>query len=192
MGLIHRDLKPNNIMIEETEDGGRRAYVLDFGIARPLEGSELTRTGAFLGTPQYTAPEQALGKTDVTHACDIYSLGATLYYLLVERPPFAGQSFGSLMADLQKIGPTPLVKLDPNLPRDLISICNKAMTLDPAERYDTARAFAEDLHRFLDHKPILAEAAEPGRPTDQSHSAQQALFRCAGGCVADSARQPDL
>jgi hypothetical protein len=134
--------------------------VSDFGLAKCLDNDDgLTRTGAVLGTPSYMAPEQAAGRAkDVGPATDVYALGAILYELLTGRPPFRGPS---AMATLQQVvheEPAPPRRLNPAVPPDLAAVCLKALAKDPAQRYDTALALAEDLDRFVRGEPVRARA----------------------------------
>ncbi len=158
-GVLHRDLKPSNILLDE--DSTPR--VTDFGIARMMTSStttnrraaELTRTGQSLGSPGYAAPEQVLhGRADAR--TDVYGLGALLYHLLTGRPPFQGPTLDAILVQLRESDPLPPSKLIPGVPRDLETICLKCLSKQPEARYDTARAVADDLTSFLDHKPIKA------------------------------------
>ena len=163
-GLIHRDLKPSNVMMELTEDGIWKPYVLDFGLARESDAPQRTVTGSVLGTPAYMAPEQARGElTKLDRRTDVYSLGATYYELLAGRPPFVADS--SLEILMKTIGedPPPLRRIDPAIPADLDTIVMKCLQKEPQQRYDSAKALADDLHRFIDGEPIL------GRPTSWSY-----------------------
>ena len=151
-GVIHRDVKPSNLMI----DGDGHPWIADFGLARLGESSDLTATGDLVGTLRYASPEQALGTSAaVDHRTDVYSLGATLYEVLALRPAFEGDGI-ELLRRIADEEPTPLRRLDPTIPRDLETIVSKAMAKDPSRRYATARAMAEDLGRFLEGRPILA------------------------------------
>ncbi len=154
-GLIHRDLKPANILI----DGEGDACVVDFGLARESEAqSELTRSGHFLGTPAYMAPEQARGSSDEIGECtDIYALGAVLYECLTGRAPFRGESIVELVRAVCDTPPIPPRKLDVKIPRELETICLKALSKQPQDRYATARALLEDLERFEQGRAILAQ-----------------------------------
>ncbi|MBF5045003.1 protein kinase [Aggregicoccus sp. 17bor-14] len=157
-GLIHRDLKPSNIMVERTEDGQLKPYVMDFGIARDWQG-EGTATGAVLGTPQYMAPEQARGEVkELDRRADVYSLGATLYFLLTGKPPITGDNGLEVISRVNNLEPTPPRQVVPGLPAELESIVLKCLEKERAQRYDSARALAEDLDRYLDGEPVLARS----------------------------------
>ncbi len=155
-GILHRDLKPGNILI----DAAGEPYVADFGLAKWIDDDRnLTMTAAVLGTPHYIAPEQASGTKGLTIAVDIYSLGAVLYELLTGRPPFVGSSvLETLMASRQKSPERPS-SLTAHVPRDLETICLKALQLDPSARYATAGAFADDLENWLAGRTIQARPA---------------------------------
>jgi len=157
-GVVHRDMKPSNLLL--SPDG--RLSVNDFGLARVLEQPGMTMPGELIGTPAYMSPEQiALGETPLDHRTDIYSLGATLYELLTLHPPFKGERRDQVLAQIQHKEPTAPRKLNPKIPRDLETICVKAMDKDPARRYQTAAAMAEDLRRYLNRFEIRARRAGP-------------------------------
>ncbi len=157
IGLVHRDLKPANVMVEIDEDGTPHPYVVDFGLARDIGGEGLTVTGATLGTPAFMAPEQAGGDTNaVDRRADVYGLGATLYTLLAGRAPFAGASALEVVLKVLDEEPPPLRAVCPALPRDLETVVAHCLEKEPSRRYDSARALAEDLTRFLDGETILA------------------------------------
>ena len=150
-GVLHRDLKPSNILLDP-ETGPR---VTDFGIASCGDGGDITRTGEVLGSPGYTAPEQALGgKADAR--TDVYGLGALLYHLLTARPPFQGPTLDAIVLQLREADPLAPRRLNPSVPRDLETICLRCLRKDPAQRYATAREVAEDLARFQRGEPIRA------------------------------------
>jgi tetratricopeptide (TPR) repeat protein len=153
-GIIHRDLKPANILL--TSEGNPK--VTDFGLAQRLEGSAaLTLTGAPLGTPSYMAPEQARSQRDaIGPATDVYALGAILYEMLTGRPPFRAESPAATVEQVLNREPVPASRLNATVPRDLETICLKCLEKDPARRYPSARAVAEDLNRFQRNEPIMA------------------------------------
>jgi serine/threonine-protein kinase len=153
-GFMHRDLKPANILL--TPDGTPR--ITDFGLVRAVNADpELTGSGVPIGTPRYMAPEQAIGHTrDIGPAVDIYALGAVLYEMLTGRAPFDGQSTSEIIQKVVHDEPTPPSRLNARVPRDLETICLKCLQKSPARRYASAQDLADDLHRFLDGKPVLA------------------------------------
>ena len=154
MGLIHRDLKPGNIMVETGEDGRLKPYVLDFGLARSQADSGLTIDGALLGTPSYMPPEQVRGDLQqLDRRSDVYALGATMYHILSGDPPYHGKPHSQVLVEVLEQDPVPL---DKNVPADVETIVAKCMEKEQARRYDSARALAEDLGRYLDGEPILA------------------------------------
>ncbi|HSE39533.1 MAG TPA: protein kinase, partial [Acidobacteriota bacterium] len=154
-GLIHRDIKSSNIMIVQNEDSEPHPYVMDFGLAREVGAHGLTISGQILGTPSYMSPEQASGK-QVTAATDIYSLGATLYEVITGKLPFPGDSGMQVLMDVISKEPVRPRHHQPNIPLDLETIILKTLEKEPERRYRSARAFAEDLRRFIDEEPILA------------------------------------
>src|SRR6516164_9078888 len=158
-GVVHRDIKPSNIML----DLAGRPHLMDFGLAkRAADESTMTLEGQVLGTPAYMAPEQARGEVrKVDSRSDIYSLGVILYELLTGELPFRGQTRMLLVQVIQD-EPRPPRRLNDKIPRDLETICQRAMAKSPARRYASAGEFADDLRRHLRGEPIHA------RPTGRA------------------------
>jgi TolB-like protein/predicted Ser/Thr protein kinase/Tfp pilus assembly protein PilF len=153
-GILHRDIKPGNILL----DAKGEPQLTDFGLARLVETeSTVTRTLEVLGTPSYMAPEQAAGNNPkLTRATDVYGLGAVLYQLLTNHPPFAGGTTYETIKLLLETNPRQPRLWNPKVDRDLSIICLKCLEKDPQRRYSSALAFAEDLERWLKHQPIQA------------------------------------
>ena len=162
LDLIHRDLKPANILVERGDDGRFRPFVLDFGLAREVASQGSSNPVAIEGTPSYMSPEQARGEvTALDRRTDVYGLGAMLYELLCGRPPFAGKSRMDVLLAVLTTDPTSPLQLNPRIPRDLAAIALKCLEKEPQHRYDSARALHEDLTRFRDGEPVLANAQSP-------------------------------
>jgi len=156
-GIVHRDLKPSNILLDEND----QPYVTDFGLVKMLgAGSQATTTGAILGTPAYMAPEQAAGRAaEVGPLSDVYSLGAILYDLLIGRPPFQGQTPLDTLLQVLEGEPTRPRWLVPQIPARLEMIVLKCLEKNPADRYSSAAALADDLERFLNDEDVEARPA---------------------------------
>jgi serine/threonine-protein kinase len=171
-GVLHRDLKPGNIMLGPFGE----TLVVDWGLAKPIgqpearpdglreatprrsgDGTEETLPGVTVGTPQYMSPEQAEGRLDLQGpASDVYSLGATLYSLLIGKPPFEDRDVETILHKVIK-GDFPAPRaVAPDVPRPLDAICRKAMATRPEDRYTSAQALAEDIERWLADEPVLA------------------------------------
>ena len=157
-GLIHRDVKPSNILID---DRTRRAKITDFGLARAQSGqSRVTRENFVAGTPTSMSPEQARGDPDLDARSDIYSLGSTLYEALTGVTPYRGAPHLVLRQVIEE-DPRPVRQLNDRIPRDLETICLKAMARERDRRYRTAGELADDLRRWVRGEPIHARPVGP-------------------------------
>jgi tRNA A-37 threonylcarbamoyl transferase component Bud32 len=160
-GTLHRDLKPQNVLI----DADDRPRITDFGLAKRVEtDSDVTRTGDVIGSPSYMPPEQASSRPDeVGPHSDVYSLGAILYELLTARPPFRGATAMETLCQVIESPPVSLRKRNPDVPPDLETICLKCLEKRPERRYHSARELAEELGRFLNREPIHARPVSLAR-----------------------------
>jgi tetratricopeptide (TPR) repeat protein len=159
-GILHRDLKPENIMV----DAEGQSHITDFGLAKRVEGGlEITASGAIMGTPAYMSPEQANGRRGtITTATDVYGLGAILYALLTGKAPFLGDGLVDMLDAVRTRTPEPPRTLNARTPRDLETICLKCLEKDPRRRYASAQALADDVHAWLDARPISARRVGGG------------------------------
>jgi serine/threonine protein kinase/WD40 repeat protein len=179
-GVIHRDLKPGNILFAKDEGGRMKdeekkeekvgtvssfilhpsslPKVMDFGLAKFTHdsGADLTQSGQVVGTPQYMAPEQAAGNRDIGPTADVYALGAILFECLAGRPPFTGSEPMSVLLKVVNESPPDVRTLRPEVPRDLAAVTMKCLEKEPGRRYASAEALADDLRRFLDDRPTRA------------------------------------
>jgi serine/threonine-protein kinase len=165
-GVIHRDIKPENILLQGAP-GDQHALVADFGIALAVQhagGTRMTQTGLSLGTPQYMAPEQAMGERTVDARADIYALGAVTYEMLSGEPPFTGPTSQAIVARVLTAPPLPIAQTRSTVPRHVEATVLAALAKLPADRPATARAFAQALER--DASPMAVRATQPAaQPT---------------------------
>ncbi len=159
VGLLHRDIKPDNIMVTQTSDGEARPYIMDFGLARNMGEARQTESGALLGTLHYMPPEQARGDRSLDRRGDVYSLGATLYKILTGKPPIEGDGDLAILTRILSHEPKRPSLLNRKIPADVETIALKCLEKDPDRRYDSARALAQDLKRFLGGELISARPA---------------------------------
>ena len=153
-GILHRDIKPGNILL----DTNGEPHLTDFGLARLVEAeSTVTHTEQIMGTPSYMAPEQAVGQTQLTRTTDVYGVGAVLYQLLTNHPPFAAETTYETIRLLVETDPREPRLLNSKIDRELSTICLKCLEKDPKRRYPSALALAEDLEHWLKHEPIRAK-----------------------------------
>ncbi|MBT5926745.1 MAG: protein kinase, partial [Verrucomicrobia bacterium] len=156
-GVLHRDLKPGNILLDEKGE----PWVTDFGLAKQVgQDHDLTQTGAIMGTPAYMAPEQArAGSAPLTIAADVYSLGSILYHLFTGRPPFVSENPLEILHLSQTEEPQNPLSITKELPVDLSTICLKCLEKNPSLRYHSAEALCHDLERWIECRPIEARAS---------------------------------
>jgi tRNA A-37 threonylcarbamoyl transferase component Bud32 len=161
-GILHRDLKPSNVLVQQAGAGSAVPFITDFGLAKRLgSAGDLTASGEAPGTPRYMAPEQAAGRKDLTVAADVYSLGVVLYERLTGAPPFTSEDPLELYRQIREVEPPRPSGRGPGLDGDLETMCLKCLEKEPAKRYGSAEALAEDLERWLRGEPIVARAVGP-------------------------------
>ena len=167
--VLHRDIKPANVVIGNFGE----TFVVDWGLAKWMDeettrgmddqkqkpmnlSAELTSAGGSLGTPAFMSPQQARGEKQDTVAFDVFNLGATLYNVLAGRPPYGGESLIEVLNAAESGNYDPVNRINRYVPQPLLSICQKAMSLDPAQRYRSAKGLADDVDRFLADQPVSA------------------------------------
>ncbi len=157
-GIIHRDVKPSNILLSHAG----RPYLFDFGLAVGTRGTRITKTGEILGTPVYMAPEQIEGgKKPLDQRTDVYGLGATLYEMLTLRVPFEGDSPHEVAHRILFDQPARPRKFNSTIPGSLEAICMTALSKEPSRRYTTVRAMVQDLRNYFSYRPIQARTLRP-------------------------------
>lgn len=156
-GLIHRDVKPANIIVVQSEDSVLMPYVVDFGVVREMHSPGGTLTGALIGSPSYMSPEQAMGDWNrLDRRSDVFSLGAVLYEILTGRRPFENENTLRVLQMVVEEDPPRPRKISSAIPVELETVILKCLEKDPDRRYDSAKALAEDLGRYLEGDPVLA------------------------------------
>jgi eukaryotic-like serine/threonine-protein kinase len=169
-GVVHRDLKPDNVFLCRSGDGSyREPKVLDFGISKVSAGEgqlnpRLTRTGAVMGTPYYMSPEQVRGSSDVDQRTDVYAFGVILYEALTGRVPFDANAYSALVLEIATGTPKRLRDLRPDLPKGLEDVVLKAMARDPADRYRDVDSLARALEPFAEGVTFRSERGDPSAP----------------------------
>jgi eukaryotic-like serine/threonine-protein kinase len=181
-GVIHRDIKPENILLHDGQ-----ALVADFGIALALSsagGTRMTETGMSLGTPHYMSPEQAMGQREITARSDVYALGCVLYEMLIGEPPFTGPTAQAIVAKVMTEEPRPLTLHRKTIPSHVEAAVLTSLSKLPADRFDTAKQFAEALtNRGLTATAVLP-ATRPGRARTWPAALAAGLLGLAVGAVA--------
>ncbi len=184
-GLVHRDVKPENILLEE---GVERVTLTDFGLARAVDDTSVTQPGTIAGTPQYMSPEQARGES-VDHRSDLFSLGCVLYALCTGRPPFRAETSYGVMRRIIDERAVPIREINPEIPDWLCEVIEKLMSKDKADRFQSASQVHRLLEACLSHVqqptaiglPIelltFGEVSDPGRPTEAQIAERNALLR---------------
>ncbi|WP_449289935.1 serine/threonine protein kinase [Novipirellula aureliae] len=180
-GIVHRDIKPGNLLLDTTG----KLWVTDFGLAQVQDAaSPLTRTGDPMGTLKYMSPEQAAGnRTMLDHRTDIYSLGITLYELLTLQPAIRGEGYREMLNEVVEHEPASPKSVEPNLPTELDTIIRKSIAKLPTERYATAAAMADDLQSWLDDKPIKAKPPTAWERLAKWRRRNSGLVLVAGGLL---------
>jgi len=162
-GILHRDLKPQNILVDEQGE----PHVTDFGLAKRMQdATQLTLSGSILGSPGFMSPEQARGQSDAVAAhTDVYGLGALLYALLTGKPPIQGENVPDTLRRVTDEEPISPRVLNPKVSQDLDTICLKCLAKEPGDRYANAEELIADLERFLNYEPVTARPAGALRKT---------------------------
>lgn len=150
-GVIHRDLKPTNVFLDQRDGKTETVKLLDFGIAKLRENSSFTQTEQVMGTPAYMSPEQLQSAKYVDARADIYAIGCIIYEMLTGRPPFTASSKMELMLKVSHDPPEPIERYRPEVSKELIRIVEKIMAKDPGERFATAKLLADALEKVAEN-----------------------------------------
>lgn len=187
-GIVHRDLKPANLFLCHREGEPSVLKILDFGVAKMMDGAQLTRFGTVVGTPTYMAPEQARGAPDVDARADVYGVGAVLYHLVAGQPPFEDDEPARILSRVVMDNPRPMRQIDPSIPPALEAIVSRAMAKQPQDRTATVKALEAELtalQTYLEnaaraqHAPPVQQLAPPpvSTPTPPSSAHTQHTIR---------------
>ncbi len=193
-GVIHRDLKPDNVFLTKVEDAPRPvAKILDFGVSKvlgpKLDQGTLTKTGAIVGTPYYMSPEQAMGKKEMDHRTDIYSVGAILYQMLTGSRPFQADNYNALIAAILMQDPEPPRTLRPEVPEVLEAAVLKALSREAEDRFETVPELLRELESIASDTGIELEAPEnASRPRTSTSSSPSPSSRA--GISEDRSSRP--
>jgi eukaryotic-like serine/threonine-protein kinase len=196
--VIHRDIKPANLYLARRDDSDVVVRLLDFGIAKVKEDQitgapeqALTRTGSMLGSPLYMSPEQAVGSKAIDHRTDVWSLGAVLYEVLAGKTPHHGaETLGQLIMAICSAPPAPLAQVAPSVPREVAELVQRALRLDPNERFQSATEMRDAIRRLLPNGTNLTEAMLVPAPTTLSTSRPELQAAGTGGAPARSTAEP--
>jgi eukaryotic-like serine/threonine-protein kinase len=161
VGIVHRDLKPENVFLTRRDGRVDFVKVLDFGVCKVREpgGTRVTASGEAIGTPQFMAPEQAEGRSDVDHRADLYSLGAILYFLLADKPPFDAATWPQLLLKITYDSPPPLSEREHGVPPELDAVVQRALAKNPEQRFQTCEELKAALEPFSQEVDALASTA---------------------------------
>jgi len=185
--IVHRDLSPRNIMLEPRRDGPELVKVVDFGLAKIGDSTRLTRPGQVFGSPEYMAPEQAMGRAADARS-DIYTCGVLLYRMLVGRPPFEGANMGDLLGPLLRDAPVPPHEAAPEgqVSKALSAVVDKALAKEPEDRWQTAEEFSEELLKSVAKQPAGLPKGIPAVPIlcSKCHAAVPLSKKFCGACGA--------
>ena len=168
-GVVHRDLKPDNLYLPRNRDDSR-VKIIDFGLSLSTDAKKLTQTGSVVGTPRYMAPEQIMSAHSTDPRVDVYSLGVITYEALAGKSPFVASDHGQLLGAIIQGRMEPLGTLRPDLPDDIVRVIERATAPEPGDRYESPVAFAEALRKAADGRPVTyREIRRPDRSSRPSY-----------------------
>jgi len=168
-GVVHRDLKPDNLFLPR-DPSGSRVKIIDFGLSLSADAKKLTQTGSVVGTPRYMAPEQIMSAHSTDPRVDVYSLGVIAYEALAGKSPFAASDHGQLLGAIIQGRIEPLEAIRPDLPKDIVRVIERATAPDPSDRYESPIAFAAALKKAAEGRPVTyREIRRPDRSSRPSY-----------------------